>query len=182
MCVLCVLQKQVLDDRIEGVVFRVEEFKSQLEHVQHNMVSNAEKVDDLHSYSQQLKDLYTRVDHVEVFTTSLGTYTNPKVCINDSMTLILHVLYTEHPCIGYLPHSFAMVYVLYLFVFSGICEYGSSKCGFIGGSSGKGRERSRPKQAKESLLISPKTSKNAPETCVLWSSIIIIIMNVCFTG
>lgn len=100
-----------MDDRIEGVVFRVEEFKSQLEHVQHNMVSNAEKVDDLHSYSQQLKDLYTRVDHVEVFTTSLGTYTNPKVCINDSMTLILHVLYTEHPCIGYLPHSFAMVYV-----------------------------------------------------------------------
>ena len=59
-------QKQVLDDRIEGVVFRVEEFKSQLEHVQHNMVCNAEKVDDLHSYTQQLKDLYARVDQVDV--------------------------------------------------------------------------------------------------------------------
>ena len=47
-------------------MFRVEEFKSQLEHVQHNMASNAEKVDDLHSYTQQLKDLYMRVDHVEV--------------------------------------------------------------------------------------------------------------------
>ena len=56
----------MLDDRIEGVVFRVEEFKSQLEHVQHNMVCNAEKVDDLHSYTQQLKDLYARVDQVDV--------------------------------------------------------------------------------------------------------------------
>lgn len=59
-------QKQVMDDRIEGVVFRVEEFKSQLEHVQHNMVCNSEKVDDLHSYAQHLKDLYTRVDQVGV--------------------------------------------------------------------------------------------------------------------
>ena len=59
-------QKQLLDDRIEGVVFRVEEFKSQLDHVQHNMVCNAEKVDDLHSYAQQLKDLYARADQVEV--------------------------------------------------------------------------------------------------------------------
>ena len=63
---LTLLQKQLLDDRIESVVFRVEEFKSQLEHVQHNMVSNAEKVDDIHSYVQQLKDLYARVDQVEV--------------------------------------------------------------------------------------------------------------------
>ena len=47
-------------------MFRVEEFKSQLEHVQHNMVCNAEKVDDIHSYVQQLKDLYARVDQVEV--------------------------------------------------------------------------------------------------------------------
>ena len=56
----------MLDDRIEGVVFRVEEFKSQLEHVQRNMISNAEKVDDLHSHVQQLKDLYTRVDQIQV--------------------------------------------------------------------------------------------------------------------
>lgn len=55
-----------MDDRIEGVVFRVEEFKSQLEHVQHNMVCNSEKVDDLHSYAQHLRDLYTRVDQVGV--------------------------------------------------------------------------------------------------------------------
>ena len=47
-------------------MFRVEEFKSQLEHVQHNMVCNEEKVDDLHSCVQQLKDLYARVDQVEV--------------------------------------------------------------------------------------------------------------------
>lgn len=59
-------QKQLMDDRIEGVVFRVEEFKSQLEHVQHNMVCNSEKMDDLHSYVQHLKDLYTRVDQVGV--------------------------------------------------------------------------------------------------------------------
>lgn len=65
MCVL-LFQKQVLDDRIEGVVFRVEEFKSQLEHVQHSMVCNAEKIDDLHSHVRQLKDLYARVDQVEV--------------------------------------------------------------------------------------------------------------------
>ena len=63
----CNPQKQVLDDRIEGVVFRVEEFKSQLEHVQRNMISNAEKVDDLHSHVQQLKDLYARVDQVQVY-------------------------------------------------------------------------------------------------------------------
>ena len=52
-------------------MFRVEEFKSQLEHVQHNMVCNEEKVDDLHSCVQQLKDLYARVDQVEVKNISL---------------------------------------------------------------------------------------------------------------
>ena len=62
----CMFQKQVMDDRIESVVFRVEEFKSQLEHVQHNMICNAEKIDDLHSYVQQLKELYARVDQVQV--------------------------------------------------------------------------------------------------------------------
>lgn len=56
----------MLDDRIEGVVFRVEEFKSQLDHVQQHMISNAEKVDDLHSHVQQLKELYARVDQVQV--------------------------------------------------------------------------------------------------------------------
>ena len=47
-------------------MFRVEEFKSQLEHVHQNMMSSAEKMEDLHRHTKQLKELLARVDQVEV--------------------------------------------------------------------------------------------------------------------
>ena len=59
-------QKQLLDDRIESVVFRVEEFKSQLEHMHQNMTSSSEKIEELHGHTHLLKELFSQIDQVEV--------------------------------------------------------------------------------------------------------------------
>ncbi len=59
-------QTQQLDERIENVVFRVEEFKAQLAHMHTNISSTSDKMRHLHDNSEQLKTLYTRIDQVEV--------------------------------------------------------------------------------------------------------------------
>ena len=59
-------QKQLLDDRIESVLLRVDEFKKQLETMHENTASNSEKMQDLHDKMRMLKDLFKRIDQVEV--------------------------------------------------------------------------------------------------------------------
>ena len=60
------LQKQLLDDRIESVVLRVDEFKKQLETMHGNLASSSEKMQDLHEKMRMLKELFKRIDQVEV--------------------------------------------------------------------------------------------------------------------
>ena len=61
-------QTQQLDERIESVVFRVEEFKQQLSRMHSNITSTSDKMRQLHGNTEQLKALYTRIDQVEVRT------------------------------------------------------------------------------------------------------------------
>ncbi|XP_064393136.1 biogenesis of lysosome-related organelles complex 1 subunit 4-like [Halichondria panicea] len=63
---------QQLDERIENVVFRVEEFKAQLAHMHTNISSTSDKMRHLHDNSEQLKTLYTRIDQVEAFVSLVG--------------------------------------------------------------------------------------------------------------
>lgn len=60
------LKKQALDERIENVVFRVEEFKRQLEWMHQNITSCSGKTHELYEHTQQLKELFRRIDQVEV--------------------------------------------------------------------------------------------------------------------
>lgn len=61
-----VLQKRQLDERIEQVSFRVEEFQQQLSWMHQNVSSTSEKVSIVHSKMEQLKTLFERIDQVEV--------------------------------------------------------------------------------------------------------------------
>ena len=56
----------MLDERIEGVVFRVEEFKRQLDWMHQNITSSSKKMQELYEQSQHLKELFQRIDQVEV--------------------------------------------------------------------------------------------------------------------
>ena len=56
----------MLDERIEGVVFRVEEFKQQLVHLHDNIATSSDKMAELQSNTAQLAQLFQRVDQVEV--------------------------------------------------------------------------------------------------------------------
>ena len=60
------LQKQLVDDRIESVVLRVDEFKKQLETMHENLTSSSEKMQELHEKMRMLKELFKRIDQVEV--------------------------------------------------------------------------------------------------------------------
>ena len=60
------IQTQQLDERIESVVFRVEEFKQQLSRMHSNITSTSDKMGQLHDNTEQLKALYKRIDQVEV--------------------------------------------------------------------------------------------------------------------
>ena len=60
------LQKQLVDDRIESVVLRVDEFKKQLETMNENLTSSSEKMQELHEKMRMLKELFKRIDQVEV--------------------------------------------------------------------------------------------------------------------
>ena len=59
-------QKQVLDERVQSVVFRVEEFKQQLDHMHQNITSCSDKTQEVYEHMQQLKELFQRIDQVEV--------------------------------------------------------------------------------------------------------------------
>ena len=59
-------QKQVLDERVQSVVFRVEEFKQQLDHMHQNITSCSDKMQEVYEHMQQLKELFQRIDQVEV--------------------------------------------------------------------------------------------------------------------
>ncbi len=48
------------------MVFRVEEFKRQLEWMHQNITSCSGKTQELYEHTQQLKDLYNRIDQLEV--------------------------------------------------------------------------------------------------------------------
>ena len=61
-----VVQKRQLDDRIEQIVFRVEEFKQQLLWMHQNVSSTSEKVSIVHAKLEQLMALFERIDQVEV--------------------------------------------------------------------------------------------------------------------
>ena len=60
------VQKQLLDDRIESVVLRVDEFKKQLETMHENIASSSEKMEALHEKMTMLKELFKRIDQAEV--------------------------------------------------------------------------------------------------------------------
>lgn len=59
-------QKRQLDERIEQIVFRVEEFQQQLLWMHQNVSSTSEKVSIVHAKLDQLKALFERIDQVEV--------------------------------------------------------------------------------------------------------------------
>ncbi len=48
------------------MVFRVEEFKRQLEWMHQNITSNSTKMQELYEHTQHLKELFHRIDQVEV--------------------------------------------------------------------------------------------------------------------
>ena len=59
-------QKQQLDERIQSIVVRVEEFQQQLDWMHQNMTSTSEKMSELYAKTQQLHHLFNRIDQVEV--------------------------------------------------------------------------------------------------------------------
>ena len=59
-------QTQLLDDCIETVVVRVEEFKQQLDVMHKNITSSSNKMEELHEKTQQLTELFQRIDQIEV--------------------------------------------------------------------------------------------------------------------
>lgn len=63
----------MLDDRIESVVFRVEEFKSQLERMHQSLTSAFGETEELHKQMPLLKELFARIEQVEV-STSVHTH------------------------------------------------------------------------------------------------------------
>ncbi len=67
------LQKQQLDERIESIVFRVEEFQRQLDWMHQNVTSTSEKVSDIHLQAQGFKELFNKIDQIEV--SNINTYT-----------------------------------------------------------------------------------------------------------
>jgi len=60
-------EKQVLDERVQSVVFRVEEFKQQLDHMHQNITSSSNKMQEAYEHMQQLRELFQRIDQVEAF-------------------------------------------------------------------------------------------------------------------
>jgi uncharacterized coiled-coil DUF342 family protein len=48
------------------VVLRVDEFKKQLETMNENLTSSSEKMEELHKKMRMLKELFNRIDQVEV--------------------------------------------------------------------------------------------------------------------
>ena len=68
----------MLDDRIESVVFRVEEFKSQLERMHQSLTSAFREMEELHKQMPLLKELFARIEQVEVSTYSWG---EDEVCV-----------------------------------------------------------------------------------------------------
>ena len=59
-------QRQQLDERIQSIVFRVEEFQRQLEWMHQNVTSTSEKVSDIHLQAQEFKELFHKIDQIEV--------------------------------------------------------------------------------------------------------------------
>lgn len=59
-------QKKQLDERIQSIVFRVEEFQRQLEWMHQNVTSTSEKVSDVHLQVQAFKTLFQKIDQIEV--------------------------------------------------------------------------------------------------------------------
>ena len=95
---MSLLQKQLLDDRIESVVLRVDEFKKQLETMHGNLASSSEKMQDLHEKMRMLKELFKRIDQVEVRLGSLHQYASStilfitKICHSPSVKMFSCVL------------------------------------------------------------------------------------------
>ncbi|XP_003384747.1 PREDICTED: uncharacterized protein LOC100633886 [Amphimedon queenslandica] len=60
-------EKAQLDERIQSIHFRVEEFERQLEWMHQNVTSTSEKVSELHSHTLKLNDLFNKIDQIETF-------------------------------------------------------------------------------------------------------------------
>ena len=56
-------------------MLRVDEFKKQLETMNENISSSSEKMQDLHDRMKMLKDLFKRIDQVEVNKICVGVRT-----------------------------------------------------------------------------------------------------------
>jgi hypothetical protein len=56
-----------LDERIQSIAFRVEEFQRQLEWMYQNVTSTSEKVLELHLYMENFIELFDKIDQIEAF-------------------------------------------------------------------------------------------------------------------